>query len=236
MGSVQTISRGRSMNITSHRYTRKERRTVPVRVEGSWNVMAHAQKSDFVFRRNGRVHLNRRGLQFSRLLAAEVYASAVVMLDTPCSEVVWRVLATHSIRYFPLHFPSRASLYAITFQLDSTTNKAWVCSLGTCSAFHFLEPLCRRCSTNCHWHRGAPTYYGKCLAPSATVCTAGISWYNPRFILLRYVSAIILRNVCICKMCHDIEPTTWLKWTLGFLNCALWCNCVIRTVHCDVTV
>jgi hypothetical protein len=33
-------------------------------------------------------HLNRRGRQFSRLLAAEVCASAVVMLDTPCSEVV----------------------------------------------------------------------------------------------------------------------------------------------------
>ena len=41
-----------------------------------------------------------------------------VMLDTPCSEVVRRVLATHSIRQFPLHFPSRASLCAITFQLD----------------------------------------------------------------------------------------------------------------------
>jgi len=49
--------------------------------------MGHAQKPDFVFRRNGRVHLNRRGRQFSRLLAAEVCASAVVMLDTPCSEV-----------------------------------------------------------------------------------------------------------------------------------------------------
>jgi len=35
-----------------------------------------------------RVHLNRRGRQFSRLLTAEVCASAVVMLDTPCSEVV----------------------------------------------------------------------------------------------------------------------------------------------------
>jgi len=28
--------------------------------------MAHAQKPDFVFRRNGRVHLNRQGRQFSR--------------------------------------------------------------------------------------------------------------------------------------------------------------------------
>jgi len=74
-------------------------------VETSWNAMAHAQKLDFVFRRNGRVHLNRLGRQFSRLLAAEVCASAVVMLDTPCSEVVCRVLATHSTRKFPLHFP-----------------------------------------------------------------------------------------------------------------------------------
>jgi hypothetical protein len=59
-----------------------------------------------------------RGRQFSRLLAAELCAAAVVMLDT-CSEVVWRVLATHSIRQFHLHFPSRASPCAITFQLDS---------------------------------------------------------------------------------------------------------------------
>jgi hypothetical protein len=81
--------------------------------------MAHAQKPDFVFRRNGRVHLNRRRRQFSQLLAVEVCASAVVMLDTPCSEVVRRVLATHSIRHFPFHFPSRASLCAITFQLGS---------------------------------------------------------------------------------------------------------------------
>ena len=68
--------------------------------------MAHAQKPDFIFRRNGLVHLNRRGHQFSRILAAEVCVSAVVMLDTPCSEVVGRVLATHSIRHFPLQFPS----------------------------------------------------------------------------------------------------------------------------------
>jgi hypothetical protein len=76
-------------------------------VDCVWNVMAHAQKSDFVFRRNGRVHLNRRGRQFSRLRAAEVCASAVVMvvmLDTPCSEVVWRVLG------YPLHSPVFPSL------------------------------------------------------------------------------------------------------------------------------
>ena len=52
------------------------------------NVMAHAQKPDFVFQRNGLVHLNQRGHQFSQLLAAEVCASVVVMLDTSRFEVV----------------------------------------------------------------------------------------------------------------------------------------------------
>ena len=90
-------------------------------VDCVWNVMAQAQKVHFVFRRNGRVHLNRWGRQFSRLLAAEFCASAaVVMLDTACSEVVWRVLVTQSIRQFPLHFPIPASPCAITFQLEST--------------------------------------------------------------------------------------------------------------------
>jgi len=91
-------------------------------VEDSWNVMAHAQKPNFFFRRNGRVYLNRRRRQFSRLLATEVCASAVVMLDTPCSVIVWRLLAIHSIHQFPLHFPSRVSPCAFTFQLESTWN------------------------------------------------------------------------------------------------------------------
>ena len=42
--------------------------------------MAQAQKPDFVFRPTGRVHLNRWGCQFSRLLAAEVCGSA----DSDC--------------------------------------------------------------------------------------------------------------------------------------------------------
>ena len=100
-----------------------------------WNVMALAQKPDFVSRRKGRVHLtlnlltttivalpsnaskwqmgfnsafkglNRRESQFIRLLAAYVCASAVVILDKPCSVVVWRVLATHSVRQFPFTSP-----------------------------------------------------------------------------------------------------------------------------------
>ena len=86
-----------------------------------WNAMAHAQKPDFVFRRNGTSPFKSAGeRQFSRLLAAEVCASAVVMLDTTYSEVVWRVLATHCTRQFPLHFPSLALPCAFTFHLEST--------------------------------------------------------------------------------------------------------------------
>jgi hypothetical protein len=100
--------------------------------------MAYAQKSDFVFRRNGRVYLTplnaelnpicyllallgahhilhisglrvksagRGGRQFSRLLVAELCASEVVMLDTTCSEVVWRLLDTTPFASFPFSYP-----------------------------------------------------------------------------------------------------------------------------------
>ena len=79
-------------------------------------------KPDFVSAKRTSPFKSAGGRQFSRLLAAEVCASAVVMLDTPCSEVVWRVLATDSIRQFPLHFPSRALPRAITSQLQSTNS------------------------------------------------------------------------------------------------------------------
>jgi len=77
--------------------------------------MAHVQKPDLVFQRNKQVRLNWRGCQFSGLLAAEECGSA----DSNCIDRVptysGRLLATHSIRIFPLHFPSRASPCAIRF-------------------------------------------------------------------------------------------------------------------------
>ena len=60
--------------------------------------MAHAQKLDFVFPRNGWVHLNRWGRQFSRLLAAELCASAWVML-------VDHVRRWRESTGYPLHSP-----------------------------------------------------------------------------------------------------------------------------------
>ena len=67
--------------------------------------MAHAQKQDFVFPRNGRVHLNWWGRQFSRLLAAEVCASAWVMLDIPLSEVAWEYWLPTPFASFPFTSP-----------------------------------------------------------------------------------------------------------------------------------
>jgi len=78
--------------------------------------MTHAQKPYLVFQRNGRVLLNRRGCQFSRLLAVEECRS----VDSDCIDRVptyrTRLLATHSIRIFPLHFPSHASPCALRFR------------------------------------------------------------------------------------------------------------------------
>ena len=74
-------------------------------LEQKRNVMAHAQKPDLVFQRNGRVHLYRRGCQFSRLLAAEVCASAVVMLDRPCSDTVHDCWLPPPFAFFPFTSP-----------------------------------------------------------------------------------------------------------------------------------
>ena len=96
-------------------------------VDRVWNVTLHARKLDFVFRAERTSPFKSAGGGISSVdcWQPRCAPSAVVMLDTPCSEVVWRVLATHSIRQFPLHFPSRASPCAITFQLESTY-KAWL--------------------------------------------------------------------------------------------------------------
>jgi len=74
-------------------------------VEWKRNVMAHAQKPDLVFQRNGRVHLYRRGCQFSRLLAAEMCASVVVMLDRPCSDTVQECWLPTPFTSFPFTSP-----------------------------------------------------------------------------------------------------------------------------------
>jgi len=120
--------------------------------------MAHVQKPDLVFEQNGRVHLNRRGCQFSRLLAVKERGSA----DSNCIDRVptysARLLATHSIRIFPLHFPCRVSPCAIRFRTRYTTimysssESETSCSFHNCSLWQFT------------------TYWTSCLSTCSMPC------------------------------------------------------------------
>jgi len=119
--------------------------------------MAHAQKPEFIFRRNGRVHLNRRRHQFSQLLEAEVCASAVVMLDTPYSEVVWRVLATHYFASFPFtsppvchHVPSHFN-WNLPHQLRPLSQQYTVCFFGMKKKQRLT--VCTWCTLSCNTSR-----------------------------------------------------------------------------------
>jgi hypothetical protein len=76
--------------------------------------MAHAQKIDFVFRWNGRVHLNRRGRN-----SVDCWQPRCAHQRYTAFRGSVRVLANHSIRQFPLQFPSLASPCAIRFQTYS---------------------------------------------------------------------------------------------------------------------
>ena len=88
------------------------------------DVMVHAQKPDLVFQRNGRVHLYRRGCQFSWLLTAEVCASAVVMLDRPCSDTVHECWLPTPFASFP--FTSPPALRRVPSDSVSTIRRIWL--------------------------------------------------------------------------------------------------------------
>jgi hypothetical protein len=84
-----------------------------------------------------------------------------------CSELVRRVLATHSIRQFPLHFPSCAPPCAITFQLESTHRIGWnLKSDQTWRNEQFAPPGTETSpnTPNCSFHLPAPTGKGGFMA------------------------------------------------------------------------
>jgi len=107
-------------------------------VEASWNVMSHAQKPDFVFRRNGWVHLNWRGRRYSRSLAAEVCASALTV-GSNAGYTMFR--GSDKGTGYPLHSPVFPSLplpcvtvcnhistgvYKPTFELCCSFKRRWL--------------------------------------------------------------------------------------------------------------
>ena len=73
-------------------------------VEASWNVMAHVQKPDFVFRWNGRVNLNRRGRQFSRILVSR---GVSISGSNAGYTMFWGSVKSTG---YPLHLPVSPSL------------------------------------------------------------------------------------------------------------------------------
>ena len=106
-------------------------------VEWKRYVMAHAQKPDLVFQRNGRVHLYRQGCQISRLLAAEVCASAVVMLDRPCSHTVHECWLPTPITSFP--FTSPPVLRRVPSDSVSTLLTFWITDVFCIMVNHYSK-------------------------------------------------------------------------------------------------
>jgi len=107
--------------------------------------MAHAQIPDFVFRRNGRVHLNRRGASVHSTTGSRV----VRISGSNAGYITFggsaRVPTTHSIRQFPLHFPSRASPCTIRFQTHSTYQRRHI------SPSFSVRPSVRVYQRGSHW-------------------------------------------------------------------------------------
>ena len=89
------------------------------KTDSVWNVMAHVQKPDFVFRRNGRVHLNRRGASVQPINGSR----SVHISGSNTGYTMFR--GSVKSTGYPLHSPDSLSLplpgspCAITVQLDS---------------------------------------------------------------------------------------------------------------------
>jgi hypothetical protein len=92
-------------------------------VDCIWNVMAHAQKRDFVFRRNERVHLNRRWASVQSTTGTR----GVRISGSNAGYIMFRC-SVKSTGY-PLHssvypsLPLPAPPCAITFQPDSNSTR-----------------------------------------------------------------------------------------------------------------
>jgi len=144
---MPTRQKGGSPASRSGRVTK--RKFIAIRnwnVEWKRYVMAHAQKPDLVFQRNGRVHLYRRGCQFNRLLEAEVCASAVVMLDRPCSHTVHECWIPTPFASFPFTSPPvlrRVPSDSISTLIQIRTARRWTVTWSTFPRISIIQNACR---------------------------------------------------------------------------------------------
>jgi len=129
-------------------------------------------------------------------------ASAVVMLDTPCSEVVWRVLATHYIRQFPLHLPSHASPCTITFQLESNCLLVYMKPPSYCLKLiinqRYFHTFVRALNSVYSWSNS--------VAYSSDVFS---TIWPPIFSIASIVLSNIVQYVCILFRLNKGWPTRW---------------------------
>jgi hypothetical protein len=134
------------------------------------------------------------------------------MLDTPCYEVVWKVLATHSIRQFPLHFPSRASPCAITFQLDSTSCFPQLMRNYTSCVPEFLL----------HLHQLRPEF----STPSVTSCIA--KWDECANCPTIWRVSQFYCSLCYTQLCAHTQ-NSWLTATVHSVVISRYCLLLHRT-------
>ena len=93
----------------------RQRRKIMVR-----NLMAHAQKPDFSLAPKRTSPFKSAGESVQSTAGSRGVRISVSNAGNTTFRGNVRVLATHSIRQFPLHFPSRASPCATTFRTQYT--------------------------------------------------------------------------------------------------------------------
>jgi hypothetical protein len=131
-----------------------------------WNVMAHAQKPDFVFRRNGRVHLNRRGASVQSTTGSRAVHISLQGLYCSCKPV----FCCHvTLTGYPLH-----SLVSPSLLLACVT----VCHHISKAVYKLLHVSAQSCHPQAVWHQQMTVSAAALQMPVDGKCssTSDASW------------------------------------------------------------
>jgi hypothetical protein len=201
-------------------------------VDCVWNVMAHAQKPDFVFPQNGSARgsvQSTTGRRAVHISLQGLYCSSEPVF---CSHVTL-ILVTLSILLFALHFSTRASSCAITFQTQSTTEystfvvkKSYLCHRSAnelltfwCSWCPFNE-LCSELSTNI-WRNqfeGVTGLSDQYVYREQDAVRTMIKTSSPFILRIPYIienqfTTLYKQNVQICSLDIYITISHWIFYS-----------------------